>query len=149
MASDSRSPAHRNDPAVIREALTTPATWAVVGLSQNRGRTAYRIADFLVSQLDMRVVPVHPDAPTVFGQQGYAVLGDIPDGTVVEVVDFFVRSQLVGAVVDEAIAQRERLGIRTLWLQLGVIDHPAAARAEAAGLQVIMDTCPKMEWPLP
>ena len=77
------------------------------------------------------------------------MLGDIPDGTVVEVVDFFVRSQLVGAVVDEAIAQRERLGIRTLWLQLGVIDHPAAARAEAAGLQVIMDTCPKMEWPLP
>ena len=129
--------------------MTTPATWAVVGLSQNRCRTAYRIADFLVSQLDMRVVPVHPDAPTVFGQQGYAVLGDIPDGTVVEVVDFFVRSQLVGAVVDEAIAQRERLGIRTLWLQLGVIDHPAAARAEAAGLQVIMDTCPKMEWPLP
>ena len=74
MASDSRSPAHRNDPAVIREALTTPATWAVVGLSQNRCRTAYRIADFLVSQLDMRVVPVHPDAPTVFGQQGYACL---------------------------------------------------------------------------
>ena len=149
MASAARPSAHRNDQAVIREALTTPATWAVVGLSENRDRTAYRIADFLVSQLSMRVIPVHPDAPTVFGHDGYAVLADIPDGTTVEVVDFFVRSALVGDLVDEAIAQRERLGIRTLWLQLGVIDADAAARAEAAGLQVVMDTCPKMEWPLP
>jgi predicted CoA-binding protein len=65
----------------------------------------------------------------------------------VSVVDCFVRSELVGAVIDEAIAHRERLGIRGVWLQLGVVDAAAAARAEAAGLAVVMDTCPKIEWP--
>ncbi|HEX2704190.1 MAG TPA: CoA-binding protein, partial [Candidatus Lustribacter sp.] len=75
-------------------------------------------------------------------------LADIPDGTVVDVVDCFVRSDLVGAVVDAAIAQRERLGIGAVWLQLGVVDEDAAARAKAAGLAVVMDTCPLIEWPL-
>ncbi len=65
------------------------------------------------------------------GCQGYKTLSDIPDGTVVKVVDCFVNSERVGAVVDEAIAERERLGIEALWLQLGVVDEQAAARAEA------------------
>jgi uncharacterized protein len=83
----------------------------------------------------------------VHGSTGYASLADIPDGTVVKVVDCFVNSAHVGAVVDEAIAEQERLGIEALWLQLGVIDEDAADRAEAAGLAVVMDTCPKIEWP--
>jgi predicted CoA-binding protein len=142
--------AHRNELDVIRGLLTTPATWAVVGLSDNQGRTAYRIAQWLQARLQMRVLPVHPGAPfdpPVLGEPGYAALAAIPDGTTVRVVDCFVRSDLVGAVVDEAIAQRERLGIRAVWLQLGVIDEAAAARAAAAGLAVVMDTCPRIEWP--
>lgn len=142
--------AHHNDLEVIRGLLTTPATWAVVGLSDNQERTAYRIADWLQARLDLRVLPVHPSAPfdpPVLGSPGYAALAAIPDGVHVAVVDCFVRSALVGAVVDEAIAQRARLGIGAVWLQLGVIDEAAAERAAAAGLAVVMDTCPKIEWP--
>lgn len=143
-------PAHRNDPAIVRSLLTTPATWAVVGLSDNRGRTAYRVSEWLGQRLGMHVLPIHPSAPfepPVLGASGYAALAAVPDGTMVSVVDCFVRSQLVGAVVDEAIAQRDRLGIKAVWLQLGVIDEAAAARAADAGLAVVMDTCPKIEWP--
>ncbi|MEI2732884.1 MAG: CoA-binding protein [Dermatophilaceae bacterium] len=136
-----------NDPSVIRAVLTTPATWAVVGLSTNTARTAYRIAEYLDRSLGMRIVPIHPSAPTVFDWPGYAWLADVPDGTRVDVVDCFVNSHLVGAVVDEAIAQRRRLGIGALWLQLGVIDEAAAQRALGAGLEVVMDTCPKIEYP--
>jgi len=143
-------PAHRNDPAVVRSLLTTPATWAVVGLSDNRGRTAYRVSEWLGQRLGMHVLPIHPSAPfepPVLGASGYAALAAVPDGTMVSVVDCFVRSQLVGAVVEEAIAQRDRLGIKAVWLQLGVIDEAAAARAADARLAVVMDTCPKIEWP--
>ena len=136
-----------NDPDVIRDLLTTPSTWAVVGLSGNSARTAYRIAQWLHLELGMRIVPVHPKAETVFGSPGYPTLAEIPDGHHVEVVDFFVNSHLVGAVVDEAIAQRDRLRIRALWLQLGVVDEEAAKRARAAGLAVVMDTCPRIEFP--
>jgi predicted CoA-binding protein len=102
---------------------------------------------WLQRELGMRIIPVHPRAATVHGAQGYASLADLPDGTVVKVVDFFVNSAHVGALVDEAIAQKDRLGIESLWLQLGVVDEDAAARAEEAGLHVIMDTCPKIEYP--
>jgi predicted CoA-binding protein len=138
---------HHNDPAVIRDLLHTPATWAVVGLGDNPDRTAYRVSLWLQRELGIRLVPVHPSAATVHGATGYASLADVPDGSVVKVVDFFVNSEHVGALVDEAIAQRERLGIEALWLQLGVVDEAAAARAEAAGLSVVMDTCPKIEFP--
>lgn len=139
--------AHRNDVTVIQHLLHTPMTWAVVGLSTNRRRTAYGIAAFLQETLGHRIVPVHPRAEEVFGEQGYAALADIPDGTKVEVVDFFVNSSRVGALVDEAIEQAERLRIQALWLQLGVVDEEAAARAKQAGLAVVMDTCPKIEYP--
>ena len=138
---------HQNDPAVIRDLLNTPATWAVVGLGDNPDRTAYRVALWLQRELGMRLVPVHPSGAEVHGAQGYKTLADIPDGTVVKVVDCFVNSTRVGRVVDEALAERERLGIEALWLQLGVIDEDAAQRAEQAGLAVVMDTCPKIEYP--
>ena len=136
-----------NDPVVIRDLLTTPGTWAVVGLSANRARTAYGIAQWLQAELRLRILPVHPAADEVFGEPGYPRLADIPDGTHVDVVDCFVNSRRVGAVVDEAIAQRERLGIAAVWLQLGVVDEAAAERARAAGLAVVMDTCPRIEYP--
>ena len=138
---------HHNDPSLIRDRLQTPATWAIVGLSDNADRTAHRIAYWLGQELGMRLVPIHPRAVSVHGARGYATLSDVPDDVVVKVVDCFVNSTLVGDVVDQAIAQRDRLGIEALWLQLGVIDEAAAARAEAAGLGVVMDTCPKIEYP--
>jgi len=136
-----------SDPAVIRRVLTTPATWAVVGLSSHPTRTAYGVARWLVDALGHRVIPVHPRAEPVWGETGYPSLTQIPDGTVVAVVDCFVNSARVGEVVDEAIANKNRLGIEALWLQLGVIDEDAARRAISAGLDVVMDTCPMIEYP--
>ncbi len=136
-----------NDRMVIRRVLTTPATWAVVGLSTDTSRTAYGVARWMRDRLGHRIVPVHPRAVEVWGEPGYRRLADIPDGTTIDVVDCFVSSANVGRVVDQAVEQRDRLGIGTVWLQLGVIDHAAARRAVDAGLDVVMDTCPKIEYP--
>ncbi|MFI7588315.1 CoA-binding protein [Spongisporangium articulatum] len=129
---------HQNDPEVIRRLLTDHGRWAVVGLSNNTSRTAWRIAAF-VQTLGMTVVPVHPRAETVHGEPGYATLADVPGP--IDVVDVFVNSDLAGAVVDDAIA----VGAKAVWLQLGVIDEAAAERAKTAGLDVVMDTCPAIE----
>lgn len=129
---------HRNDPDVIRRLLTTPGRWAVVGLSTNTARAAYGVAEF-VQDRGHEIVPVHPSAPTVHGATGYATLAEVPGD--VDVVDVFVNSALAGAVVDEAIA----VGARAVWLQLGVVDEDAAEHAAAAGLDVVMDTCPIIE----
>jgi len=136
---------HVNDPEVIRRLLTTPATWAIVGLSANTARTAHGVAQFIRDRLGMQIVPIHPRGEDTLGATGYRSLADAP--APVDVVDCFVNSSRVGDVVDEAIAQRERLGISAVWLQLGVIDEAAAERAKAAGLDVVMDTCPAIEAP--
>ena len=114
-------------------------TWAVVGLSDNAGRAAYGVAKFLQDR-GKRIIPVHPSAVTVHGEPGYSSVRDITGA--VDVVDCFVRSELVGPVVDDAIA----IGAKAVWLQLGVVDPTAATRAEAAGLLVVMNRCPKIEW---
>jgi len=132
---------HVNDPAVVRRLLATPARWAVVGLSTNRSRAAHGVARYLQDTLGMTIVPIHPAAETVHGQEGYAHLADVPVG--IDVVDVFVNSTRAGAVVDAAIA----VGAHAVWLQLGVIDEAAADRARAAGLDVVMDTCPVIEGP--
>jgi len=129
----------RSPPVTAIEQLLALPTWAVVGLSDNRSRAAWGVASFL-QQKGTRIVPVHPSACEVHGEQGYPSLSDIPFP--VDVVDCFVRSELVGSVVDEAIA----IGAKGVWMQLGVIDHEAAVRAQAAGLLVVMDVCPKIEW---
>ena len=121
------------------DALLAMQTWAVVGLSTDRSRAAYGVAAFLQAR-GRRIVPVHPRAETVHGEPGYPRLADIPFD--VDVVDCFVRSELVGPVVDEAVEK----GAKAVWMQLGVVDHAAAERARAAGLQVVMDRCPKIEW---
>ena len=131
---------HSNDPAVIRRLLSEKGRWAVVGLSANAQRTAYGVAAY-VKDLGHEIVPVHPKAETVHGQQGYASLRDVPGE--IDVVDVFVNSQLAGAVVDDAIAR----GAKAVWLQLGVIDESAATRAAEAGLDVVMDACPAIEAP--
>ena len=137
---------HQNDPDLIRELLMDPGTWAVVGLSSNRGRTAHGVSRWLQVELGKPGIPVHPRAEPVHGVTGYASLADIPD-TAIKVVDCFVNSTHVGAVVDDAIDQKERLGIEAIWMQLGVVDEAAAARAREAGIDVVMDTCPRIEWP--
>jgi predicted CoA-binding protein len=137
---------HVNDAEVVQRLLRSPGTWAVVGLSTNTARVAHGIARFLIEELGKEVVPVHPRAEEVFGRTGYASLADVPDGTTVDVVDCFVNSARVGAVVDSAISEKDRLGIGAVWLQLGVVDEDAARRAREAGLEVVMDTCPKIEY---
>ena len=114
-------------------------TWAVVGLSNHDYRAAYDVARFLQDK-GKRIVPVHPSAETVHGEPGYATLADIPFD--VDVVDCFVRSELVGAVIDQAIEK----GAQGVWTQLGVVDRAACRRAEDAGLVVVMDRCPKIDW---
>jgi predicted CoA-binding protein len=136
-----------SNPEVIRRVLTSPATWAVVGLSTHVTRTAYGVARWMHDTLGHRIIPVHPRAEDVWGEPGYSALTQIPDGTVVAVVDCFVNSLRVGVVVDEAIANKERLGIEAVWLQLGVIDQDGAQRALDAGLDVVMDACPMIEYP--
>ncbi|TRW45867.1 CoA-binding protein [Georgenia yuyongxinii] len=132
---------HVNDTDVVRRLLSTPGRWAVVGLSENPARTAYEIAEYLQQHLGMQIVPVHPKADTVHGEPGYTTLADVPGA--IDVVDVFVRSELAGGVVDQAIA----VGAKAVWLQLGVIDEAAAARATEAGLDVVMNTCPAIEAP--
>ena len=136
---------HQNDPDLIRELLIDPGIWVVVGLSNNQEREAFGVSRWLKVELGKGLIPVHPKAETVHGEQGYASLSDIPDGTDIKVVDCFVNSDHVGAVVDEAIVNKDRLQIDAIWMQLGVVDEAAADRARAAGMDVVMDTCPKIE----
>jgi hypothetical protein len=127
-----------NDPAVIDRLLTLPGRWAVVGLSANTDRPAYGVAAYLQA-LGHEVVPVHPRAETVHGAVGYPRLTDVPGP--IDVVDMFVNSSRVGPLIDEAIA----VGVRAVWLQLGVSDPEAEARARAAGVEMVVDACPKIE----
>ncbi|WP_369142948.1 CoA-binding protein [Streptomyces sp. R44] len=126
--------------AVRRILTSTGDTWAVVGLSSNRARAAYGVAAVL-QRFGKRIVPVHPKAETVHGEQGYASLADIPFP--VDVVDVFVNSELAGAVADEAVA----IGAKAVWFQLDVIDDEAFTRTREAGLDMVMDRCPAIEIP--
>ena len=128
-----------NDPAAIGAVLDLPV-WAVVGLSGDPSRPAFGVAEWLAAK-GRQIVPINPGAAAVHGAKGYASLADVPFP--VDVVDIFRRSGQAGVHVDEAIA----IGAKAVWLQLGVIDEAAAERARAAGLIVVMDTCPKIEAP--
>jgi uncharacterized protein len=129
------------DQATVRKILTELGdTWAVVGLSSNQRRAAYGVAEVL-QRYGKRVVPVHPKAETVHGEQGYASLSDIPFD--VDVVDVFVNSDLAGAVADEALTK----GAKAVWFQLGVVDEAAYDRVRDAGLEMVMDRCPAIEIP--
>jgi len=119
--------------------LLTLKTWAVVGLSNNSERAAYRVAKLLMEK-GHQVIPVHPKAETVHGQKGYAKLSDIPFA--VDVVDIFVNSELAGEVVDSAI----EIKAKGVWLQLDVIDETAVNRAEKSGLITVMNRCPAIEY---
>jgi predicted CoA-binding protein len=125
----------------IRSLLTTRLTWAVVGCSPSPYRDSHRIAGLLRDRGN-RIVPVNPNAAgaEILGERCVATVTELGAGAV-DVVDIFRRSDAAGAHVDEAIA----VGARAVWMQLGVVDEDAAARARAAGLDVIMDRCPAIE----
>ena len=121
----------------IRFMLDECETWAVVGLSGDPSRTAYEIAQ-LLQRRGKRIVPIHPSAPTVLGEQGYASLADVPFP--IDVVDVFRRSEAAGEFADQAVV----VGARAVWFQLGVIDEDAFRRTTLAGVPMVMDTCPAM-----
>ncbi|MFF5258690.1 CoA-binding protein [Actinomadura viridis] len=132
------------DPDVIRRLLNESKTWAFVGLGDNPGREVFTQAR-LLQQRGKRIIPVHPSARAVLGEPGYASLADVPEGEgPVDVVGVYRRSEHAGAVVDEAIAA----GAGAVWLPLDVIDEAAARRALDAGLDVVMNRCPAVEWAL-
>lgn len=128
--------------AAVHTALRELHTWAVVGLSPDPRRDSHRIAA-LLQRRGKRVIPVNPAVDEVLGERAYPSLEAIPAQAGVEVVDVFRRADRAGAHVDEAIA----IGARAVWLQLGVVDEAAAQRARDAGLLVVMDRCPAIEWP--
>ncbi|WP_426302019.1 CoA-binding protein [Arthrobacter sp. R-11] len=133
---------HANDPAVIERLMRTKGRWAIVGLSNNEWRSAYDVALYVRDRMGMEIIPVNLRGEDVHGETGYKTLGDIPaEKQPIDVVDCFVNSSRVGAVIDQAIAA----GAKAVWLQLGVNDDAAVERAKAAGLDVVLNTCPARE----
>lgn len=128
---------------VIREILATPRTIAVVGCSPDPKRDSHQIAALLKAK-GHTVVPVNPHCHEVLGERCFASLQDIPTrlGVQVDMVDVFRRPQFVAQVADDAIT----IGASILWLQLDVVDEVAAMRATTAGLTVVMDRCPAIEY---
>jgi predicted CoA-binding protein len=126
--------------ADIARLLEATRTIALVGASDRPDRAANEVMGVLLAH-GYRVIPVNPQlaGQAIHGQTVVAGLADIAEP--IDLVDVFRRSEFVAGVVEAAIA----VGARAVWTQLGVIDHAAAARAEAAGLQVVMDRCPKIE----
>lgn len=128
----------------IRRVLTETRTIALVGWSPKPDRPSHRVAAFLKAR-GYRVIPVNP------GQAGQEALGEVVRasladiGEPVDMVDIFRRSEEAGGVVDEALAVLP--GLKAVWMQLGVVDAAAAARAEAAGVTAVMDRCPAIEMP--
>ncbi|AFJ47553.1 CoA-binding protein [Shimwellia blattae] len=127
---------------LIAGILNSTRTIALVGASDKPDRPSYRVMAFLLDK-GYHVIPVSPKVAgkTLLGQQGYATLADVPEP--IDMVDVFRNSDAALEVAREAIAA----GARSLWLQLGVINHEAEALARQAGLQVVMDRCPAIEIP--
>jgi len=125
--------------AEIRALLARARTIAVVGASARPERPSHRIAQRLLAW-GYRMIPVRPAVSEVLGQKAYARLADVPEP--IDLVDVFRNPEDAGPVVDECIA----LGLPAVWLQEGVINEPAALRAQAAGLLVVMDRCISTEY---
>jgi predicted CoA-binding protein len=123
----------------IYDILANPKTIAVVGCSPDPDRDSNQIAALLKAK-GHRVIPVNPKCQEILGERCYASLQDIPES--VDMVDVFRRSEFVAQIADEAIAEQASI----LWLQLDVIDETAARKAQEAGLTVVMDRCPAIEY---
>ena len=128
--------------AFLRDILTGVRTIAVVGASPRPNRPSHGVMRYL-QRHGYRAIPVNPEArvETILGERCYATLAEIPEP--VDMVDIFRRSSRAGSAVDEAIA----IGAKVVWMQLGVRDDAAAARAEAHGIKIVMNRCPAIEIP--
>jgi len=124
---------------LINRILEDSRTIAVVGLSAKPDRPSYDVAAFLQSN-GYKIIPVNPNLSSVLGEKSYPDLSSIPEP--VDVVDIFRKSEDVGPIVDEVI----KVGARTVWMQLGIVNEEAAKKAQDAGLNVIMDRCMKREY---
>jgi predicted CoA-binding protein len=122
----------------LRRILKQSRTIAVVGLSADWWRPSYFAAKYM-QEHGYRVIPVNPSWQQILGEKCYASLRDVPEP--VDIVDCFRKSEDIGPIAEDAIA----VGAKVLWMQLGVINHAAAEKARAAGLEVVMDRCVKIE----
>lgn len=129
----------------IRAILREVKVFAMVGASANWNRPSYFAMKYL-QEKGYRVIPVNPGiaGQELLGEKAYAGLSDIPDAF--DTVDIFRGSEHVPPLVEEAIRLKDAKGIKVVWMQLGVRHDAAAAQAEAAGLKVVMNRCPKIEW---
>jgi uncharacterized protein len=127
--------AHQNPSHdVMKTLLTSATTIAMVGASSNPDRPSNGIMGKLL-HVGYRVIPVNPNETMVLGQRAYASLSDVPEH--IDIVDVFRRAEFTPAIADEAV----KVGARALWLQSGVVNEDAAAKAESGGLTVVMDAC--------
>ncbi len=124
----------------LRALLHEAKTIAVVGLSPKQARPSHQVARYL-QEAGYRIVPVNPGHATILGEQSYATLTAAAHDHAIDIVDVFRRSDVAGAVVDEAIQVHPRL----IWLQVGVVDQAARVRAEVAGIPCVMDRCLKVD----
>ena len=124
----------------IKKMLSHTRTVAVVGISPKEDRPSHRVASYLKSK-GYRILPIRPDGENILGEKVYRTLLEIPKEIKIDVVDIFRKSEEVPPIVEEAIQR----GARVVWMQEGVIHPDAAAKAEKAGLRVVMDRCMKKE----
>jgi predicted CoA-binding protein len=129
----------------LRTILNETKIIAMVGASPHWNRPSYFAMKYLQTK-GYRVIPVNPGAvgKQILGEQVHASLGDLPGP--IDMVDVFRSSEAAGGIVDETLALAREKSIRTVWMQIGVRDDQAAARAEQAGLRVVMNRCPKIEY---
>jgi len=133
--------------ALLKQVLARTRTIACVGISRNEARPSFYVARYLGLK-GFRVIPVNPAyvGEKLLGETVRPDLASIPaEVGPIEMVDIFRKSEAAGEVVDEALAHLLGRGLATIWMQIGVVDEAAAARAEAKGVAVIMDRCPKIE----
>ena len=129
----------------IKSILRSSKVIAMVGASGNEMRPSYFAMKYLLDK-GFKVIPVNPGmaGKTILGQTVYGALKDVP--APVDIVDIFRSPDVAPAIVKEALAEKDRFGLKTIWMQLGVINEEAAALASEAGLNVVMDRCPKIEY---
>ena len=127
----------------IPEILEDTHLWFVVGLGNNPDRAAFGVAKFLQDR-GKHIIPIYPRAEMVHGEQGFATISQASEvWGPPDVVDLFVNSSRAGQLSDQGV----QAGAKVIWMQLGVTDEIAAERARAAGLTVVMNKCPAIEWP--
>src|SRR5690242_8806498 len=133
------------DDALIKSILRSTKTIAMVGASGNEMRPSYFAMKYLLDK-GFLIHPINPGmaGKQILGRTVYASLKDVP--APVDMVDIFRDSKAALGIVDEALAEKDRLGIKVIWMQLGIVNEEAAAKATEAGLTVIMDRCPKIEY---